>query len=88
MARFHSLQLQQLLIQAKFAPEKQRLQQLDACEALVHLIQPGNEYPFEFICFHLTGYRPHSGKDFHADNLLSYKDLLSDIPFYASQLSK
>jgi len=88
MARFHSLQLQQLLIQAKFAPEKKRLQQLDACEALVHLIQPNHEYPFEFICFHLTGYRPHSGKDFHADNLLSYKDLLSDIPSYASQLSK
>ena len=87
MARLNSSQLQQLLMQAKFAPEKKRLQQLDACEALVHLIQPGCEYPFEFICFHLTGYRPHSGKDFQTDNLLSYNELLSHIPAYAGQLS-
>jgi len=88
MARFISPQLQQLLMQAKFAPEKKRLQQLDACEALVHLIQPNHEYPFEFICFHITGYRPHGGKEFHADKLLSYNELLSDIPSYAVQLSR
>ena len=52
--------LNQLLLQTRYAPEKQRLRQIEACEAVLRLIQPGRQYPFEFVCFHLTGYRPRS----------------------------
>ncbi len=88
MARVKSLQLRQLLLQAKFAPESKRLAQIDACEALIRLIQPNRRYPFEFICFHLTGYRPHPSTVVDSDNSLAYNDLLTDIPAYAVQLSK
>lgn len=87
MARIQSEQLKHLLMQAKFSPEKQRLTQLDACEVILRLIQPGNSYPFEFICFHLTGYRPHGGQ-IQQGEMLEYGSLLSDIPAYAEQLSR
>jgi len=88
MAREFSTLLQQLLLQAKFAPDSKRLQQIEACQALIRLIKPGASYPFDFIQFHLTGYRPHSGKNFQTDNILTYNDLLRDLPAYAAQLSK
>ncbi len=87
MARIQSEQLNHLLMQAKFSPQKQRLTQLDACEVILRLIQPGSSYPFEFICFHLTGYRPHGGQ-IQQDEMLEYDALLSDIPAYAEQLSR
>jgi RNA polymerase sigma factor (sigma-70 family) len=88
MARVKSPQLRQLLLQAKFAPESKRLAQIDACEALIGLNQPNRRYPFEFICFHLTGYRPHPSTVVDSDNSLTYNDLLADIPAYAVGLSK
>jgi len=88
MATIKSPQLRQLLMQARYAPQKQRLIQLDACQSLIHLITPGKRYPYEFICFHLTGYRPQNDSWQQDDNLLDYNDLIKDIPSYAAQLSR
>ena len=88
MATIKSPQLRQLLMQARYAPKKQRLIQLDACQTLVHIINPGKQYPYEFICFHLTGYRPQKDTWQQDDNLLNYNDLIKDIPSYAAQLSR
>jgi len=85
MAEIQCAQLKNLLMQAKFTPEKQRLIQLNACEALLHLIQPDRKYPFEFICFHLTGYRARLAK---ASNLIDYKTLIADLPVYSAELSR
>lgn len=85
MAKNICQELNDLLSQARYAPERQRLIQLDACETLIRLIEPGKTYPFEFVCFHLTGYRPKTDK---ASRLLSYEQLLSDLPFYAESLSR
>ncbi|MBN1766365.1 MAG: sigma-70 family RNA polymerase sigma factor [Sedimentisphaerales bacterium] len=88
MSRIKSPQLQNLLLQAKFAPEKIKIQQLDACEVLVRIIIPGKSYPFEFICYHITGYHPKHSSEMEVDKLLSYNDLISDLSAYSAILSK
>lgn len=77
--------LKQLLLQGRYAPQKQRLLHIDACEALVRLIRADRQYPFDFVCFHLTGYRARRGQ---AGELLDGKELLADLPVYAQELSR
>jgi len=85
MAQIDNPELKKLLLQARFSPEKQRLIQLDACDALLRLIQPGKSYPFEFVCFHLTGYRPRTTK---TGDLIEYVVLIRDLGIYSEQLSR
>ena len=87
MAQIRCQPLSDLLMQAKFASEKQRLIQLDACEALLRLINPDKQYPWEFICFHLTGYRPRKPEE-DSSKLLTFKDLQHDLPIYTEALSR
>ena len=72
-------------MQARYAPEKQRLMQMDACEMLLRIIRPGSAYPFEFICFHITGYRPKSEL---SAKPLDYKTLIADLAAYVANLSR
>ena len=86
MAKLTFPQLEKLLRQSqKYAPAKQRNIQMDACETLLRLIRPGQAYPFEFICFHLTGYRP---KTSAKSELISHAQLLADLPLYIEILSR
>ena len=50
--------LAQLLIQLRFAPHKHRQKQLDAAEKLLAIIEKDKEYPFDFVCFRITGFHP------------------------------
>ena len=50
---------------------------VDAAELLIRIIEAGREYPFEFIFFRLTGYRPPPGQV--AEGMFSGKGLLSDL---------
>jgi RNA polymerase primary sigma factor len=87
MANLRCQPLSDLLMQAKYAPEKQRLIQIDACETLLRLVNPGKQYPWEFVCFHLTGYRSRNPEGSEG-NLLKYKDLQHDLPVYCEELSR
>ena len=48
----------QLLMQLRFTPEKKRRKELDAAEKLFAIIDKDKEYPFEFVCFRITGFHP------------------------------
>ncbi|KPK75244.1 MAG: hypothetical protein AMJ79_11980 [Phycisphaerae bacterium SM23_30] len=85
MAQMRSPELQQLYLQARFSPEKHRLRQINACDAVLRLIQPGKSYPWEFLCFHLTGYRPRT-RD--ATKLIDYNTLLHDLSVYSERISR
>ena len=76
--------LAQLLMQLKFASPKQRLKQLQAAERLYPMIEPGKQYPFEFVCFHITGYRPKSEL---AQQLLDGAKLQTDLQAFIGKLS-
>ncbi len=86
MAPFHTKFFTDLLLQAKFSPEKQKLKQLDACESLLQIVQKDKCYPIDFICYHITGYRPKQ-KSIEQE-MVCHEDLIQDIPVYSEKLSR
>jgi len=84
MRKIKSQSLAQLLVQLRFTPEKKRLKQLDATEKLYAIIEPNKEYPFDFVCFHITGFHP---KGPVAEELIKGDELLDDLRIFISKLS-
>ena len=56
MRKIECENLSELLIQLRFTPREKRPSQLDAAEKLFGIIEKDTEYPFEFVCFKITGY--------------------------------
>ena len=44
--------------QARFAPGERRLEQIDRAEKLLAEIDAAKRYPYEYLCFRITGFRP------------------------------
>jgi RNA polymerase sigma factor (sigma-70 family) len=84
MRRITSKNLAQLLMQLRFTPEKKRRKQLDAAEKLFAIIDKDKEYPFEFVCFHITGFHLESAGE---SELIRGDDLLEDLRIFISKLS-
>jgi RNA polymerase primary sigma factor len=76
--------LAQLFMQMRFATEKQRRKQLDAAEKLLNLIEAEKDYPFEFVCFHITGFRP---KNAVGQELIGGSELTADLQTFITRLS-
>lgn len=76
MSNFNNPALKQLTDQqVRFAPPAKRLQQLTRAEKLLSEIDPNRQYPYQFICFRVTEYRP----DSYPDLLISGIDLQHDL---------
>jgi RNA polymerase primary sigma factor len=58
MAQFHHTEVADLTKQLTYSPAKIRLEQVNRAEKLICLIDPVKAYPYEFICYQITGYRP------------------------------
>jgi len=84
MRKIKSQSLAQLLLQLRFTPEKKRLKQLDAAEELYAVIDSEKEYPFEFVCFRITGFHPTGSA---AEELIKGDELLDDLRLFISRLS-
>ena len=84
MRNIKSQSLAQLLLQLRFTPEEKRRVQLDAAEKLYAVIEPEKEYPFEFVCFRITGFHP-TGSG--ADEIIKGEELLDDLRIFISRLS-
>lgn len=72
--------------QARFAPRERRLEQIDRAELLLTEIDPERRYPYEYLCFRITGFRPDGspalvldGKDVHHDLRLFVEDLSGTV---------
>lgn len=50
----------ELAAQLKRGPVRLRIRQLSGIEFLLSVIESGKDYPFDFVCHALTGYRPRS----------------------------
>jgi RNA polymerase sigma factor (sigma-70 family) len=70
--------------QVRFAPPSRRLRQLARAETLVSEIEAGKQYPYPYICFRITDFRP----DANADVMLSGDDLKHDLFQFISELAK
>jgi RNA polymerase primary sigma factor len=84
MRPIKSHNLAQLLMQLRFTPEKKRLKQLDAAEKLFAIIDKDTEYPYEFVCFRITGFQPKSDID---SELIKGSELLEDLRIFITKLS-
>src|SRR5207253_11074545 len=58
MAGYHSNAVAELAHQLRLSPVRLRLRQLDAAEYVADLIEPARNYPYEFVCHQITGFRP------------------------------
>lgn len=60
MAQYHHKQMAELAHQMQLSPVRLRLKQFEAAEYLIELLEDQKDYPYDFVCHHLTGYRPKS----------------------------
>ena len=56
--RYKNNDIAQLAHQLTISPRRQRPSQIAGAERLLELVEAEREYPYDFVCFHLTGYRP------------------------------
>jgi RNA polymerase primary sigma factor len=84
MRQIKNQKLEQLLMQLRFTPKKKRKKQLDSAEKLLAIIEPDKEYPFEFVCFRITGFHP---KEPIAGQLIKGDELADDLRIFISKLS-
>ncbi len=76
MTGFTHPALQQLTDQqVRFAPLARRVEQADQARRLLGEIEPGKRYPYQFVCFRVTGFRP----DAYADLLIDGDALVGDL---------
>jgi len=84
MRKISSPGLSQLLMQLPYTPQEKRRKQLNATEELFSIIDRDKEYPFEFVCFRITGFHLKSAI---GDELIKGSDLLEDLRVFISKLS-
>ena len=84
MRRIKSDKVGQLLMQLRFTPEPKRRAQLAAAERLYALVQPDKQYPYDFVCYHITGFHPTGGLE---QELMNGRDLLDDLQIFIAKLS-
>lgn len=72
--------------QARLGSSERRLELLDRAEELLAEIDSNRHYPFEFLCFRITGYRPDTtsllvmaGEDVRHDLRLLLRDLAATV---------
>jgi len=84
MRKIKSPNLAQLLMQLRFTPEVKRRAQLEAAERLYCLVDPEKQYPYDFVCFHITGFGPKSNPE---PEVIAGRDLLDDLQVFITKLS-
>jgi RNA polymerase sigma factor (sigma-70 family) len=61
--------------QVRFTPPPRRLEQRARAERLLAEVEPGKQYPYQFVCFRITDFRPES----YPDLLIPGSDLAHDL---------
>jgi len=69
--------------QVRFAPPAKRMQQLHRAEQLLAEVDSARQYPYQFVCFRITEYRP----DSYPDLLIDGADLEHDLCLFIAELA-
>ena len=69
--------------QARYAPKERRLEQLEKAEQLLGEIDQSKVYPYDYLCFRITGFRPEG----RAALTLEGTEVLSDLRLFVEDLS-
>lgn len=86
MIKYASSHVGNLAAQLKRGPVRLRLRQLAGIDFLLSVIEPGKEYPLDFVCHALTGFRPRNTSDAEQP-LLRAQALRDDLIVLAEDLS-
>ncbi|MBL8821149.1 MAG: sigma-70 family RNA polymerase sigma factor [Planctomycetia bacterium] len=70
--------------QVRFAPVEKRLGQLDRIEKLLTEIIPGKQYPYQYVCFRITGFRT----DANPQLLIDSAELEHDLHLFIEDLNE
>ncbi|MGD0077599.1 MAG: sigma-70 family RNA polymerase sigma factor [Sedimentisphaerales bacterium] len=84
MRKIKNEELAQLLMEVRFAPPGQRQKQIDRAEQFLDIIEKDREYPFEFVCFKITGFRP---KGEVGQRLIKGDELADDLRVFIWKLA-
>jgi RNA polymerase sigma factor (sigma-70 family) len=68
----------------RFAPPARRLDQLARAEKLLAEIEPGRQYPYQYVCYRVTDFRP----DSYPELLIDGRDLEHDLCLMIEALSR
>jgi RNA polymerase primary sigma factor len=69
--------------QVRFVPPTRRMDQLARAERLLAETDPEKQYPYQFVCFRVTDYRP----DAYPDLLIAGRDLQHDLGLLIAELA-
>src|SRR5438552_9754759 len=69
--------------QVRFAPLDRRLEQIQRAESLLAEIDENKKYPYPFVCYRITGFRPHDEQDV----MLEGRTLMHDLRVFIEHLS-
>jgi RNA polymerase primary sigma factor len=69
--------------QTRYAPRERRLEQIDRAEQLLTEIDGGKRYPYEYLCYRITGFRP----DGWPALVLDGGDVQHDLGLFVEDLS-
>ncbi|MFQ5490002.1 MAG: sigma-70 family RNA polymerase sigma factor [Phycisphaerae bacterium] len=58
MQDYATSEIAELAHQLTLSPVRQRLSQLAGIEQMLSLVEPTQSYPYDLVCYHITGYRP------------------------------
>ncbi len=70
--------------QARFTPKERRLEQIQRTEQLLGEIEESRQYPYEYLCFRITGFR----SDQMPALVLPGSDIRHDLQRFVEDLSK
>jgi RNA polymerase sigma factor (sigma-70 family) len=70
--------------QVRFAPPARRLEQLARAERLLTELDFSKQYPYQFVCYRITDYRP----DSYPDMLIDGRDLEHDLCRLIEELAR
>src|SRR5581483_7034714 len=85
MGEFRHPALKQLTDQqVRYAPPAKRREQLTNAGQLLAAVDDGKQYPYQFVCFRLTGFRT----DAYPDLLIPGADLRADLRLFIDRLDR
>ena len=85
MYKYVSSETGELAHQLTLSPARLRLSQLEGIEKLLGMVKPEASYPYELVCFHITGYRPRGNQPRPA---IAGRKLIPDLVVMAEQISR
>ncbi len=85
MLKYAVNELAELAHQLTISPLHLRLDQLNGIEKMLELAAPDNSYPYDLVCFHITGYRSRSNPPRPS---VAGKKLIGDLVLMAEHISR